>query len=326
MRIAFFIASLLLFCTAQSVKAAQVPLFSAFNLSQQLYNPAFAGYHNKYELSILGGYGSSGLGGYDGFNVLTRSNNQVIKGSGLLTDPNYSGIAVSIPIQLKLDKRLGIGVSYTNNDLQPIETSNTFALSLAYNWKTKKGRFAMGFDFKRIVFSATDKRIYYAYEPSYQVMLNSYKEKAGNFDLGIMYTNDSGTLDIGLSLGNLNTYKYAANSLDNIYQFYYESTSQVIANTNFQFKISEKLTSKNNFMGATNANNFKYTNYLMRSVVCYKKLGFGFQYEHKRYPAFGPAITFSNSKLDILYSYLRNINNNKIVVSGLHEIGLRLKI
>jgi hypothetical protein len=324
MRITFLIV-LSLYITPIT-HAAQIPLFSAFNLNRQFYNPAYTAYKGKYELSYLGGHARKGISGYETFYLQNRSTNQIIEGSEVFDHPNYSSIAIGIPIRLKKDNGIGFGFSYTNNDMQRIETFNIMGFSFAYNWHERIGRFSVGFTGKRVVASATDKRIYYTYLPETQAFFKTYTQKQGNWDFGLMYSNDSGTLDIGLSVCNNAQGQggFGAKSIDEKYLFTFQSAPTVVATTNFQMKLTKNLTSKNSFIGITNSG-LNSANFLARTSVCYKRVGLGIQYSHKRYSAIGPAITFSNSKFDILYSYIRDINNN-IVAAGLHEMGVKIRI
>lgn len=304
---------------------AQVPLYSAFRLAPQVFNPAYTGFENRYCASFVGGSGFTAWPNPEGFQVKQGSNNMDISYYQIVKRPNYHNYNLSAPVRLGKNRRLGLGLTFNGNDLNKLETQNSFMVSLSYSQRLNKGRLAYGFSVKRNIMKTTADRVNTSYDPyMYHFLTADYRQVKSNLDFGIMYINDSSKFDIGLSVCNAVSRNYGVVSADSKYLLYYNSTPQVVGMTNFQFRLRGSMATKNSVLVATNRN-LKYTHYLVRSLFHYKSFGIGAQYEHSYINSLGPTLSFSRKYFDLIYSYKFDFKS-VFISEGLHEWGIKVKI
>lgn len=313
-----FLASSSAFCT-------QVPLFSSYRLAPQIYNPAYVGYDNKYSLSFIGGLGGTFYISDESFNVKDRTINKDKYISGLFYKANFLNFNAAAPFTLKNGDQIAVGVSYMNNDLHKVESVNSFIFSLSYSAKLSNGKLGIGVNIKRNTMLATAYRIYSNYDPgTNQIIFDDYKEMKVNADIGVLYTNNKNTFDIGFSIWNISKQFLGINSLNGQYQFYYNSVPQIIGTTGFQVSFSDRLKLKNSILIATNTNG-NYTNYLVRSLLYYGSFGVGVQTTDRALPTIGPSLSFNNKLCEITYTYKTGILKRDHA-PDFHEIGVKFII
>lgn len=301
----------------------QITLFPSYNLGFQIYNPAYTGNDNKYSIGAVFGYSYDGRAPSENFRMHDRGTNTDLPESSDYGNLNYNGYFVAIPVRLKTGNRIGIGLSYINNDLNRVETVNSMIFSLAFNQKLGKGRLSYGINLKRNTVLASANRIFFAYQSTINYPLfTDYKQITAAYDLGILYGNEEGTFDFGLCFANTNQVTYSVNSTDLRYSFYYSTIPQVILNANYIAQFGKDLSLVNNGVLMSNG---EHSDYLLRTMFRWKSFAVGPEFMHRTTPHLGTAVSYSNKMVDILYSYTFS-TESIFIYSGFHEFGFKFKV